>query len=81
MSSTAAVEKRSGIPPHKHCRVCGRSMPMGRDYCTNECRDKAEKNEKRSKRMTRIWMIVFVALMAFLLFFSTLGSSRPPVGP
>ncbi|MBI2185403.1 MAG: DUF2116 family Zn-ribbon domain-containing protein [Thaumarchaeota archaeon] len=58
------------IPAHKHCRICGRSMPANREYCSNECRDKAGKGEKKAKRMSRIWLLVLVVLMFFFIFSS-----------
>ena len=74
--ASVAAEKKLSIPAHKHCRVCGRSMPLGRESCSNECKEKAAKGEKRSKRMSRIWMFVLVIMMVFFVFMSILF--RPP---
>ena len=45
---------------HKHCQICGRAVPLGEDYCGDECKKKMEDVVKRK----RFWMYIFYALMA-----------------
>ena len=69
--------KSHSVPPHSHCKVCGKAIPVSKEHCSNECRGKEEKGEKRAKRMTKIYTTFFVVLMIVLVIFSLLGSPGP----
>ena len=58
------------IPPHTHCKVCGRPIPLGKVYCSKECMEKDMKQQKRAKRMMQIYIISISALFAALLMYS-----------
>lgn len=62
------------IPPHEHCKVCGKAIPIGREICSNECREKDRKAHTRAKRMTRIYTLSFIVLMILIVIFSLLTS-------
>ena len=61
------------IPPHQHCKICGKAVPLGRDSCSNECREKSEKTQKKTKTLGRIYTIVLVIVMAALMLFTILA--------
>jgi len=58
------------IPPHSHCKVCGKAIPEGQIYCSKECRDKDLKAQKREKNMMWAFYGVFMGLLVVLLFAS-----------
>lgn len=62
------------IPPHEHCKICGKAIPVGREVCSTECREKDRKAQKRTKRMTRIYTFSFILLMILIVIFSLLTS-------
>lgn len=63
------------IIPHQHCKVCGKSVPLGKDFCSNECREKNAKTQKRTKTMGRIYTVILLIVMAALMLF-TIASTR-----
>ncbi|MCP8316943.1 MAG: DUF2116 family Zn-ribbon domain-containing protein [archaeon] len=67
--------KEKAIPLHAHCKVCGKSIPWGKDYCSNECKEKELKAQKRSKRMSRFYLLFFVMLIILMIILS-LASPR-----
>ncbi len=58
------------IPPHSHCKVCGKAIPEGQIYCSKECRDKDLNQQKKEKNT--LWVIygVFIAMLVILLVVS-----------
>jgi predicted nucleic acid-binding Zn ribbon protein len=62
--------KKGWIPPHNHCRVCGKSIPVNKEFCSKKCEEEAEKITQRNKRSSRIYIIIFIVLMAMLLLWS-----------
>jgi predicted nucleic acid-binding Zn ribbon protein len=69
-------QQTPSIPPHTHCKVCGKAIPMGKIYCSNECREIEIKNEQRAKRFTRIYTIFFIALLIFIVLMTVLAPKR-----
>ncbi|GAB4327651.1 MAG: hypothetical protein Kow0069_34640 [Promethearchaeota archaeon] len=63
---------RERIPPHKHCSVCGRAIPLDREFCSQECADHyrgfEKKKEKRSYMQIVFLVIMMVVMFAFLGF-------------
>jgi len=39
------------IPPHNHCHVCMKAIPVNEMYCSEECKQKYFKMQKRRKLM------------------------------
>ncbi|MEM3437313.1 MAG: DUF2116 family Zn-ribbon domain-containing protein [Nitrososphaerales archaeon] len=71
-----STKEKGTIPLHTHCKVCGKSIPWGKDYCSNECREKEMKAQKRAKRISRIYLLFFIIIFILLLIVSLLSSSR-----
>ncbi|MEM4311083.1 MAG: DUF2116 family Zn-ribbon domain-containing protein [Nitrososphaerales archaeon] len=69
------MSEKIKIPPHTHCRICGKAIPVNREYCSNECKDKETKMQKRNKRMQTLFIIII--LVFFILMMITLPLSRP----
>ncbi len=55
------------IPPHTHCKVCGRAIPEGQIYCSKECRDKDLNRSKRDKRMMWGFYGAFMVILVVML--------------
>lgn len=63
----SSKQRKTPIPPHNHCKVCGRAVPEGRVHCSPECKEKDLKMEKRAKRMNLIFLLMLVALAILML--------------
>ncbi len=61
--------KKIRIPSHRHCPVCGNSMPIDAEFCSDECRDKYLQKVKRDRRMRLFFFLFYAILMAVLFFF------------
>ncbi|MCI4460624.1 MAG: DUF2116 family Zn-ribbon domain-containing protein [Thaumarchaeota archaeon] len=55
------------VPPHTHCKVCGRPIPLGQVYCSRECAEKDRREQRRSMTMFAVYMgvvaIIFIVMM------------------
>lgn len=55
------------VPPHTHCKVCGRPIPLGQVYCSRECAEKDRREQRRSTIAFAAYMgavaVVFIVLM------------------
>ena len=59
--------RKLGIPPHLHCRICGKAIPPEKDTCSNECRTRERNTQNRNKKMSRIYLVIFVTMIAILM--------------
>lgn len=64
-------EKRVKIVDHRHCRVCGKAIPPGKEFCSVECENAQRRIESRQKRMRNILLILYVVV--FLLIFAMIA--------
>lgn len=62
------------IPPHQHCKICGKAIPLGKGLCSNECREKSEKTQRRTKTIGRIYTVTLLIIMVALMLFTLLPS-------
>ena len=55
---------------HKHCQVCGKAIPLGQDFCSDQCRDKyfevEEKKNKKGKWQIGMIFVVMIVMMVIL---------------
>lgn len=61
------------IPPHQHCKVCGKAVPLGKDYCSNECREKSEKTRRKTKTLGRVYTVILLSIFVALMLYSLLA--------
>ncbi len=52
---------------HKHCIVCGRAVPIERDFCTQDCKDSYSKADKKKGKSSKIQIAVLVVVMIFTM--------------
>lgn len=56
---------------HKHCAICGRAVPLDRDFCSQGCRDSYQKTEKdKNKKGTWQIVLVFGVMIVMMIAFS-----------
>lgn len=48
---------------HKHCPICGISIPLDKEFCSIECRDKYSKAEKKQSRSNLITMLLMIGMI------------------
>ncbi|MGM0509929.1 MAG: DUF2116 family Zn-ribbon domain-containing protein [Thermoplasmatota archaeon] len=56
------------MEPHKHCQICGKPVPLDKDFCSEKCReDYSDLMKKKKRRMYIIYILlaVFLVLMFF----------------
>jgi predicted nucleic acid-binding Zn ribbon protein len=51
------------VPSHKHCRICGISIPPEDVTCSAQCQARYMANE----RSRRLWVWAFYAIAIFLV--------------
>jgi predicted nucleic acid-binding Zn ribbon protein len=55
---------------HKHCITCGVAIPIEKEYCSIECKDKYtgfEKKKSRNNYLSIIFMVVIMVVFIFLI--------------
>jgi len=65
MSWKSSLKKR--IDEHKHCPVCGISIPLDKEFCTIECRDKYQGYDKKKKRGNILQIVLIAGVMIVFL--------------
>ncbi len=59
------------VDPHKHCPVCGTSIPLDEKTCSAEC-DKViairQKQSRKSRMLLFAVLVVFVLVWAYMTF-------------
>lgn len=58
---------------HRHCQKCLKAIPLGEEYCNDECKDQWNlmiKANRRKNIMTMIWMAISVFVLVFILAYS-----------
>lgn len=53
------------IPQHTHCITCGRAIPLGEKFCSEEC-ERAHKETIRKKK-NQLLVLYLVAIIVMLL--------------
>ena len=57
---------RMSIPQHKHCLVCGKSMELDGDFCSEKCEQAVATRKKAQRRTT--WIMLGVMGIILVLF-------------
>ncbi len=59
------------VPPHKHCKVCGKVIPPDQDYCSSKCEAIDLKQKKEAEFVRKVSLIViiffFIAMVLSLI--------------
>jgi predicted nucleic acid-binding Zn ribbon protein len=58
------IQKKYG--PHHHCIICGRAIPEGKKYCSQDCKDSATAYERKQKKKSRIQIYFFIGMIIFM---------------
>ena len=56
------------VEQHRHCMVCGRAMPVGKELCSKKCNDHYEALLKRRKMLTSLLYALMIFFVMMLLF-------------
>lgn len=67
MSKKLKKELVETIPKHKHCAVCGISIPANREFCSEKCSNEYERTLKKRKYSIWIMMLIFPATLLLLM--------------
>ena len=67
---------RKRYDEHKHCISCGIAIPIDKEYCSIECKDKFQGYEKKKNRNNYVMIIVMVVIMVgFIVVTSFFGGT------
>ncbi len=72
---------KTDVPEHRHCGACGKPIPLGEVFCSDECANTVVQMRKKQQRTTFIFMgIVFLAVLLYM-FFGLRGATPTPTPP
>ena len=60
------------VPAHSHCKICGRSVPVKKDFCSVECTKNHDTKSRKQKRTSRFFLIAMMAVLGVLVFSNVL---------
>jgi len=60
------------IPPHNHCNVCMKAIPVGETQCSDECREKFYKMMRKRKLMIYFMYGILAAMIVAVLLFNNI---------
>jgi predicted nucleic acid-binding Zn ribbon protein len=55
---------------HRHCQSCLKAVPIGEEYCSDQCKDDWNdlvKANKKKNLMAIVWMVVVVIFAMMLM--------------
>ena len=56
------------IPPHAHCQICGKAIPVSETFCSEECKEKYNTMMKKRKLMVyAMYALIAVIVIMFML--------------
>ncbi len=56
------------VAQHTHCQICGKTIPISENLCSDECKQKYQSMIKKRKMLMYImYGLIFVILIMFLL--------------
>lgn len=56
------------IPPHSHCQICGKAIPVSETFCSEECKEKYNGMMKKRKLMVyAMYALIAVIVILFML--------------
>jgi predicted nucleic acid-binding Zn ribbon protein len=56
------------IPPHNHCIICMKSIPISETLCSDECKQKY-KSMLKKKRLTLLFLWLMIIAFIAVIFF------------
>ena len=56
------------VPEHRHCQMCGRVVPVERNFCSRECEEKFEKIIRRRKRLLLILYLAWMVILGIIIY-------------
>ena len=56
------------VPAHSHCKICGRSVPVKKNFCSVECTKNHNNKSRKQKRTSRFFLIAMIAVLGVLIF-------------
>jgi len=56
------------VPPHNHCLVCMKSIPVNEKLCSEECKQKYQSMMKKKRLIVYFMYGVLAAMVAVVIF-------------
>jgi predicted nucleic acid-binding Zn ribbon protein len=58
---------KDSIPPHAHCQMCGKSIPVTETLCSEECRQRYQTILRKRKLMVYFMYGMLAALIIVIV--------------
>ncbi|MHA1595787.1 MAG: DUF2116 family Zn-ribbon domain-containing protein [Candidatus Baldrarchaeia archaeon] len=65
--------EKEKIVQHRHCKVCGKAIPLDREFCSRQCEISYREWERRNRRLTTIMYLVLLIIFIVLMMFMAVG--------
>ncbi len=57
------------IPPHRHCKECGKPISLDQTYCSNQCESASRaKLRRRRNQLYTYYLLMVILLLAALIY-------------
>jgi predicted nucleic acid-binding Zn ribbon protein len=56
------------VPEHKHCKVCGKSIPPDDTTCSKDCANKRAQSMQTRRRWNYAFLVIMFLLVVLLVF-------------
>jgi len=56
-----------GVPEHSHCKVCGKVIPPGREFCSAEHELEYLRGRKQVERIQRVFSFLMAAVASLFV--------------
>jgi predicted nucleic acid-binding Zn ribbon protein len=60
------------VEDHRHCVVCGKSVPPEKFFCSPSCEEMFKLQQRRLRRTRVFTMLFFVIIFVLVIFLSAL---------
>ncbi|MCD6096648.1 MAG: DUF2116 family Zn-ribbon domain-containing protein [Thermoprotei archaeon] len=64
-------KRQTSIPPHNHCKVCGKVIPAGAEFCSPKCEEEYMRRRRELDNLRR-WFILLNTVLLVLVAINTL---------
>ena len=57
------------IPPHKHCKECGKAIPIDATFCSSQCETQHRMKLRRRRNQLYTYYLMMILLLIVILVY------------